>query len=1215
MRRPRLFRRPAALFPLVLLAAGLLVPSVVLPFGKNKIAYNNFDWRIYRAPHFDVYYYPEEEGLLQEVVSDAESQYVRLSQMLDHEIKFRIPLIYYKTHNEFEQTNIVLEFLPEFVGAFAEPIENRMVLPMDAPPDKKYSLIGHELTHVFEFSILYQESLSRAFRSNVPGWIMEGLASHLGRDEDNFDRMIIRDAVVNGLIPPIHKVQGLNFLIYRYGQAAFDFIEERYGTEGIRNLLWEFRKSLLANNIAKPIKDAFGLEADEFDRQFKKFLQKRYLPALLDKKEAEDYGKEIAAKLKPTGEERREYVTFSPALSPSGELIAALTTRYEDLDVVIISAKDGKVFRNLTRGFTNRFEYPVYGAFEGKKDLTWSPEGDKVAFFARRENERALMIYDAVRGNLQRMISIPEVDDELSPAWSPDGKKIAFEGNQKGLVDLFTYDLASGEVRNLTQDEFYDGNPAWSPDGTQILYNRRINSSEKIFMVDASDPSRKIQVTFGDSLDIQPSFSRDGKKVWYASDAGGGIFNLCSLSLESGEIRRYTDVLGGVVTPLELPDEGGKTTVAFTYYGSGLFRLFRSSPGEPEAIVRPAEQAREPAEIQPFQSPLQLSLDDDKRKTYDKVRYHVESAPSVLVGVANDGTVLSNAQILLSDLLGDHRMFFDFQSVSTFSNFNYAYLNLKNRLNWSVNATDFRDFYVVRSAFSGASFRTRQFSRLTGAAGQISWPFDRYYRVGASAGYYGRSIDRPLGFNLATGQEDFATLSESFPLLSWSLDGDTVRFKEFGPYHGQRFQISQDWAPTISSSGDTDLLRSGPFVNSQIDYRLYRRATSRSLLALRLVGVVSNGAGFNIYSMGGLNQLRGYGYREFFGSRMSFFNLEYRFPLVDALAFPFGVIRDLRGFLFLDVGSAWFGNREFYDPHFGFDLTEAVNGVNVPNSFDPDGSGGAVHRRFDFWDAPRTASDGVTTSDRSSSPGRGPTSCRTRSRCATSRTSRPPPARSSGSTIPSTRGERCRSSTSRASSERPPASGLFLPAVENLDFDQPDRRRAHVGDRVLLGRPPEDIAVLQRQRGSPAPRIADLERPPLDDHDDARVGVLVLRRGGPRRIEVHQGVHALVLQHRLLGERGRLRRQQRRARHEQEGGDEAGQRREERQDESGGAQALRHRHLLFERASRWGHRVAARRRDSAAASRPSAAPPAARAREACVGRNWPATIVMNGLSL
>lgn len=941
-------RIPFALAALLLLAA--VCPARAFAFGKNKVAYQKFDWHVYRSPHFDVYYYPEEESLLQQVVSDAESQYMRLSQILDHEIKFRIPLIYYKTHVEFEQTNVILEFIPEFVGAFAEPIENRMVLPMDMPPDKKYTLIGHELTHVFEFSILYQESLSRAFRSNVPSWIMEGLASHLGKDEDNFDKMIIRDAVVNGLIPPIHRVQVLNFLTYRYGQAAFDFIEENYGSEGIRNFLWEFRKSLLTNNVAKPIKDAFGVEADEFDRQFKKFLQKRYLPALLDKKEAEDYGKEIAPREKrPSYEE--EHVTFSPALSPSGELIAALTTRYEDLDVVVISAKDGKVFRNLTKGFTNKYEYPVYGAFDGKKDLTWSPEGDRVAFFARRENERALMIYDAVRGDLVRMVSIPEVDDELSPAWSPNAKKIAFEGNRGGQVDLFTFDLDTGETRNLTQDEFYDGNPAWSPDGTQILYNRRINAFEKIFLVDVADPSRKVQLTFGDSSDIQPSFSHDGKKVWYSSDVYGGIFNLHSLGLETGEIRRQTDILGGVFTPLELPDEDGKPSLAYTYYGGGRFRLFRTSPGEPEAILRPADQVREPAELQPFQAPLQLALDDDKKKRHEKLRFHVESAPSVAVGVADDGTVLSNAQIILSDLLGDHRMFFDFQSVSTFSNFNYAYLNLKHRLNWSVFATDFRDFYIIQSAVTGATLRTREFSRFTGAGGQISYPFNKFYRVSTSAGYFQRSINRPLGQIDAFGNPLFASLTETFPQFSWSLNGDTTRFKEFGPYHGQRFELLQAWAPTLSASGDTDLYRSGPFVNTVLDYRLYRRATSRSLLALHLVGIVSNGQGYNIYSTGGLNQLRGYDYREFFGSRVSFMNLEFRFPLVDALAFPFGIIRDLRGFLFLDVGTAWFGGGDFYHPRLGFELTGAVQGQLDPNTVFTGTSGGLVHRRFRFWDS------------------------------------------------------------------------------------------------------------------------------------------------------------------------------------------------------------------------------------------------------------------------
>ena len=199
-------------------------------FGQNKVHYLDFDWRVYHAPHFDVYYYPEEEAFLEQVVSSAESAYLYLSKALDHEPKFRIPLIYYKNHGEFEQTNIDLGFIDLGVLAFAEPLEKRMVLPIDQPPDFLYKVITHELTHIFQFSILFSDSAGRALRGNPAGWLMEGMASHMAQDEDSLAIMFIRDAVVSGLVPPITRVRGGSQLIlYRYGQAAFEFIEKEFG--------------------------------------------------------------------------------------------------------------------------------------------------------------------------------------------------------------------------------------------------------------------------------------------------------------------------------------------------------------------------------------------------------------------------------------------------------------------------------------------------------------------------------------------------------------------------------------------------------------------------------------------------------------------------------------------------------------------------------------------------------------------------------------------------------------------------------------------------------------------------------------------------------------------------------------------------------------------------------------------------------------------------
>jgi hypothetical protein len=129
----------------------LLMPTSAFAFGKNKIAYDKFDWRIYQSTHFDVYFYEDARGSLQKVVNFAESAYDDLSRKFNFQISKRIPLIYYATHSDFEQTNVILNFIPEGVGAFAEPVRNRMVLPIDLPDEKILALIKHELTHIFEY--------------------------------------------------------------------------------------------------------------------------------------------------------------------------------------------------------------------------------------------------------------------------------------------------------------------------------------------------------------------------------------------------------------------------------------------------------------------------------------------------------------------------------------------------------------------------------------------------------------------------------------------------------------------------------------------------------------------------------------------------------------------------------------------------------------------------------------------------------------------------------------------------------------------------------------------------------------------------------------------------------------------------------------------------------------------------------------------------------
>jgi hypothetical protein len=269
---------------IVLLMVVAALPASAQGFGKNKVTYETFDWQVYRSPHFDIHYYPAVEPFLEQIVSYAESAYVDLSTSLDHELRFRVPLVVYKTHGEFLQTNITLSELPEGVAAFAEPVQYRMVLPIDGPPDELYELIAHELVHIFQYSIFYEGYLGRALRSNPPTWIIEGLASYLADDESTLDQMVIRDGVVNNVLPPIQALNRVTFLTYRYGHAIFDYIEQEHGIEGLRTFLFEFKKVLLRGSLSRAIKESFGYDLDEFNRRFNRYLRKKYFPVLLEKK-------------------------------------------------------------------------------------------------------------------------------------------------------------------------------------------------------------------------------------------------------------------------------------------------------------------------------------------------------------------------------------------------------------------------------------------------------------------------------------------------------------------------------------------------------------------------------------------------------------------------------------------------------------------------------------------------------------------------------------------------------------------------------------------------------------------------------------------------------------------------------------------------------------------------------------------------------------------
>ncbi len=867
-------------------------------FGKNKIRYDTFKWKVYPTPHFRISFYDRVEPALPKIASYAESAYDELARRFNFQIKNPIPLLAFATHAEFEQNNVLVEFIPEGVGAFAVPSRNRMVLPIDLPDEGLQKLIQHELTHVFQFEILFQGRLGKALSSGAPQWFMEGMASYMGNDEDGRARAFMRDAVASDRVPSVNdNVQG--YFAYRFGHMVFQFVEAEWGADGLRDFVFEFRNTL-GGGMAKTIKRAFDLDVDEFDTRFRAWLRKYYQPIISDRSEPREFGPAFRAE-----EGTRPYET-SPIASPSGDLLAAFSTYKEDIDVVLLGVPNRSVFRRLTPSDTTDYQYLVaqmltVGPDRGR-DLAFSPDGDRVAVFARHERGRFLILLDALKGGIARAIEIPVgIDQAMEPAYSPDGKTIAFHAVHHGRADIFLLDLESGKFSNLTNDDAYDSDPVFTNDGKSIVYTSESAENAKLFEISLSDPSQRRQLTFGPGSDEGACFSRDGKRLFFASDRDQGIFDIYELDLETRDLTRLTKVIGAALNPVAIPTRDGERVV---YQGFSKLRewLYVTDPLQ----GKPVGKEEAPAvvkERQPYVPAVTVAVSKDKIEQIKTHKLFVDNA-QVLVGVNTDNTIISQTFLSFADNYGDRRLDILLASEASFSNLFVSYTNLEKRLQWGVSVFDNRSYYVYATPAEDNLQRQRLF-RQTGGALSAAYPLSIYHRVEGGFGYVDQSQDYP--YLNADGQTAFASIQNKIPFLQLSYTGDTTFWQDYGPHGGRRYQLSYLYA--MDGFSGSALSRDWVF-----DGRQYVPISRRNEFAFRLHAATANGTQPDIFYFGGLDTLRGFDYHSLVGNNAFYFNSEWRFPLVDHLVLPWLHLTDMRGRFFLDVGGAWWDYPGYRQP-------------------------------------------------------------------------------------------------------------------------------------------------------------------------------------------------------------------------------------------------------------------------------------------------------------
>ena len=887
LRTPRITRpSPIIVFFFFCLVACLCFSqdSWTQGFGKNKVTDEPFDWKIHRTEHFDIHYYPSGERLVPIMADIAEEAYEKHSEDFDHEIKDRTPLILYQSHKDFQETNIILQEIHEGIGGFAEIFKRRMVIPFTGSMEAFREVIFHELVHIFQYDIIYQKPAahiySGEFLYSPPIWFIEGSADYFGEDNDTVGEMVLRDASLANYIVPLTRLQDFRvlgphvFLGYKMGQSAVGYLVETYGRDKVGQIMHELRH-IRTKDIDTAFKNVLGVSLEEFDKSWRRVVQKKYWPMVQHKDSPDTIAKNLT-------EESRHSSNFKPAWSPSGDIIAYITGNDGFGEIVLMSAKSGKRLARISRRF---FGSKYEDLRMDGSGIAWSPDGDCIVCIAKHHGTDYLLEIDIITKRLKRRLKL-DFDAAYSPDYDGTGDRIVFSALKNGQTDLYIIELVTGEIDRLTNDPFNDNHPSWHPTKEEIIYSSERESKNKLVIFDVNNRAQR-QLTYGEHNAVSPNWSPDGEKIIFCSDLHG-VYDLHTIKPDGTEFKRLTSIITGCFNPSLDPDQ---KNIVFTAYQNGRqdIYLMDASKALDEQIDMP------PLDVQPIIADAYTPAP----RRIGRRKYDTNIALDAIFTNFNlgaDGLLRNTTEFIGSDMMGNHRVGASLINQSGFlaPDFILRYGFLARRSDIGAALFNYHQYYLLGTTRD----RRGYLQRTTGFLGFMSYPFNRYRRLDFNLLMY----STPFSFNFEPNPaRSFGDNRAILFLGTLSLVGDSTMWKVFGPHTGTRYKLTFEKSFRVLGS-ELEL------TNLVFDYRRYFKLGRRSTFATRLLLGGSFGSDKSLFYLGGIDTLRGYRYQDLIGTRMGLMNFEIRIPFIDELRFgwPFPwAISGIRGIAFSDFGTVW----------------------------------------------------------------------------------------------------------------------------------------------------------------------------------------------------------------------------------------------------------------------------------------------------------------------
>jgi Tol biopolymer transport system component len=531
-------------------------------FGKNRIQYRSFDWKIIRTSNFEIYYYQDGNQIANLTAQYAESEFDRVTELLGYTPYNRVKIFLFNSPEELAQSNVGLNSQGGLSSREQNLSKSRIELAFTGDQISFRRQIIHDMAMLFVYDMLYGGSLKDALQSSLlltlPDWFMPGIASYIAEGNSLELDDYMRDV---SLTRPVKKPSILSGTdAERVGHSIWNYIVQRYGRDNISNIL---NLTRIIRNEQSSISSTLGIPYSRFLREWREYytgmasaISQSYQAS------ADNFQIKVAS-----GDDKSSLISLK--LSPDNQFIAYAVRRDGKFSVEVINTTNRKKTTVLSGGYRldglpNQSSTPLVAWQKGNNLLVLTDEYGQTNLYQFSNFEKR------PKREFKR-----QVNGLSQVVWmdaSEDGGSLIFSAERKGQNDLFLYSINRGSYQQLTNDLYDDLYPSFiGRTARQVVFssNRKEDTlgvdkgsyktvRDQLSLFTHEGSARDLSVVrLTDSLShaTQPIAASE-TVIYYLNDING-IRNLYKLDTESKSAAQLTAFPESIVLYDVNPSNGG----------------------------------------------------------------------------------------------------------------------------------------------------------------------------------------------------------------------------------------------------------------------------------------------------------------------------------------------------------------------------------------------------------------------------------------------------------------------------------------------------------------------------------------------------------------------------------------------------------------------------------------------------------------------------------